>query len=152
MEYSKEDDTGAWIGKALGVGKRLLASIRKNWREGSRAGNPAPRYKPHIPKAIPPPPPARPIVIMIDGVDPALPDYCRHGHCSRRCIAASRATYEAGYDAEKLGALFEAIEKLSRGNPYRERITKYLEDPERLQYLERAQRVVDAFDDLRMED
>jgi hypothetical protein len=85
---------------------------------------------------------------VIQGIDPAIPgrdytlinDYCRHGNRCCRCIAAARETFEKGYDARKLGVLFEVI--------------RSAKDDIRLgtDTIFGLRKIIKAFDDLRMDE
>ncbi|MCK9568866.1 hypothetical protein M0R72_07995 [Candidatus Pacearchaeota archaeon] len=83
------------------------------------------------------------------------PDHCRHGNCPCRCIAAARETFEKGYDARKLGTLFERIIELRdtarTGKQKIGVVTVEFSSTDVNAVTAAASRVVDAFEDLKME-
>jgi hypothetical protein len=94
--------------------------------------------------------------IYTSAVKPPIPDYCKSGNCSCACIAAARETFDKGYDARKLGALFDAIVKLraaSRtGSQQVGVMTVEFSSTDVNTVTAAARIVVDAFEDLRMEE
>jgi hypothetical protein len=72
-------------------------------------------------------------------MQPPIPDFCTHGNCSCRCIAAARETFDKHIDAMKLGMLFEAIQSAK--------------DDLRLgtDTIFGLRKIIKAFDDLKME-